>query len=98
MNTLLYRWFAVAVLVVPAVAYAQNSAGIAGPSAPFVPPNTPGTVTYQSSGGTETAPGGTTVFHGTGATTTITFAGSEPPPQPQPSPEAPPFPTVIPFR
>ena len=48
-----------------------------------------------NSGGTSVAPGGTTVFHGTGSTTTITFAGAAT----QPSPPATTSPgTIVPFR
>jgi hypothetical protein len=78
----------------PAGAFAQSASNLTGPNGPLLIPNGSGTLTYQSSGGTETAPGGTTVFHGTGSTTIVTFAGTHT----QPSPPATPAPTIVPFR
>ena len=78
MSTRHLTWIAAAALLAatPLAALAQNTGGPTGPNGPLAIPNGSGTITYQNSGGTEVAPGGTTVFHGTGATTTITFAGT----------------------
>src|SRR5437870_3552938 len=96
MSTRSLKWLAAAALLAatPLGALAQNASSLTGPNGPLVIPNGSGTITYQSSGGTETAPGGTTVFHGTGSTTTVTFAGTHT--QPSPPPTA--VPTIVPFR
>jgi hypothetical protein len=76
------RWVAAAAVVaaIPLGAQAQSLGTGSPPTvAPQVPPNSSGTVNYRNSGGTETTPGGTTVFHGTGSSTTITFDGSATP-------------------
>ena len=72
MRTRRFKLVAAAALLaaMPAGAFAQNASN---PTGPLVIPNGSGTVTYQNSGGTEIAPGGTTVFHGTGLSTTVTF-------------------------
>ena len=99
MDTGSFRCALIAALLVaaPLAALAQDASGSIGPngpSGPLVLPNTSGTVTYQTSGGTEVAPGGTTVFHRTGSTTTMTFAGTRTPP----SPAATAAPTIVPYR
>ncbi|HEX3537095.1 MAG TPA: hypothetical protein VHU15_10025 [Stellaceae bacterium] len=96
MSTRHLRWVAAAAFLTasPLGAFAQNTGGLTGPNGPLAIPNGSGTLTYQSSGGTEIAPGGTTVFHGTGSTTTVTFAGTHT----QPSPPATPAPTIVPLR
>ena len=96
MDTGSFRCALIAALLVaaPLAALAQDASGLIGPNGPLALPSTSGTVTYQTSGGTEVAPGGTTVFHGTGSTTTMTFAGTRTPP----SPTATAAPTIVPYR
>ena len=93
MNTTSLRSIAAAMLLAatPLAAYAQD---VPGSSGPLVLPNTSGTLTYQRSGGTEIAPGGTTVFHGTGPSTTVTFDATR---LPAATPSTTP-PSIIPFR
>ena len=45
---------------------------------PILLPNRAGTIQYQATNGTTVSSGGTTVFHGTGPTATITIVGSGP--------------------
>ena len=93
MNTRSLRSIAAAMVLVatPLAAYAQQ---VPDTSGPLVLPNTSGTLTYQRSGGTEIAPGGTTVFHGTGPSTTVTFDATR---LPVGTPTTTP-PSIVPFR
>jgi hypothetical protein len=72
-------WVAAAAVVAAIPLGVQAQSLGTGSPATAAPPNASGTVNYRNSGGTETTPGGTTVFHGTGSSTTITFDGSATP-------------------
>ena len=66
----------------PLAAQAQNAAASraaasSGTIGPILLPNRAGTIVYQSTGGTTVASGGTTVFHGTGPSATITIVGAK---------------------
>ena len=74
---------ALLVAAAPLGAQAQTAGGTGataspGMVGPILLPNRPGTIIYEAAGRTTVAAGGTTVFHGTGPSATITIVGATP--------------------